>query len=412
MRPSVYAIATMDTKGDEILYVAECIRAAGAAVTVVNVGTQHSVGQRADVDRETVASCHPRGKNAVLEHSDRSHAIAAMSEALAEFVCREYAAGKLSAMIGIGGGGGTSLITRAMRALPIGVPKLMVSTRASGDVAHYVDCSDLVMAHSVVDVAGINEISSQVLANAAHAIAGMALHRRGRLEAVHGESASKKTIAMTMFGVTTPCVDMVRRALEAEGNDCLVFHATGTGGRSMEKLVESGLIDAALDITTTEVCDEVVGGIHPAGTERFDRIIARGIPYVVSLGALDMVNFAGIRTVPKKFRARKLHVHNSEVTLMRTTAEENRKIARWIGAKMNKATSPVVILIPERGVSALDAPGQPFYDPQADAALFDELEKTVRQDSIREVQRLPLHINDSAFSRAILEAYRRQVTAR
>jgi len=297
-----------------------------------------------------------------------------------------------------------------MRALPIGVPKLMVSTLASSNVAHYVDCSDITMMPAVVDVAGINRISSQVLSNAAHAIAGMALNRTAR--AAPQIISSRKTIALTMFGVTTPCVDAVRKALEAQGHDCLVFHATGTGGRTMEKLVENGFIDAVLDITTTEVADEVVGGVLSAGPERFDRILARGIPYVMSLGALDMVNFAGLSTVPEKFRNRKLHVHNSEVTLMRTTPEENRAIARWIADKVNRATAPLIILIPQSGVSMLDAPGQPFYEPEADAALFDELERTIHQDAVRQIRRLPWHINDAAFSQAVVETYHELIHTR
>jgi len=402
LRPSVYAVATMDTKGEEILYVADCIRAAGAAVTVVDVGTRSGAEQGANVGCETVAACHARGKEAVLGHIDRGEAIAAMSEALTAFVCKEYAAGKLSAIIGIGGGSGTSLITRAMRALPIGLPKLMVSTLASSNVAHYVDCSDITMMPAVVDVAGINEISSQILANAANAITGMAMHRRHDARPVTGGNAGKKTIAMTMFGVTTPCVNVVRKTLEALGHHCLVFHATGTGGRTMEKLVEGSFIDAVLDITTTEVADEVVGGVLSAGPERFDRILARGIPYVMSLGALDMVNFAGMHIVPEKFRNRCLHVHNSEVTLMRTTSEENRAIAHWIADKVNRATTLVTIVIPERGVSALDAPSQPFHDSQADTTLFNELEKTVNQDNFREIRRLSLHINDPAFAHALV----------
>ncbi|MEO6003938.1 MAG: Tm-1-like ATP-binding domain-containing protein [Opitutus sp.] len=403
--PCVYAVATMDTKAVEILYVAERMRAVGTHVTVVNVGTGGTGEHGADVGRETVAMCHPQGREAVFGRPDRGQAIAAMSVALTAFVTREHAAGKLAAIIGIGGGGGTSLITRAMRALPIGVPKLMVSTLASGNVAHYIDCSDITMMPSVVDVAGINRISRQVLANAAHAIAGMAQHRM--LEGSLSERSNRtETVALTMFGVTTPCVDAVRKILEVSGKDCLVFHATGTGGRTMEKLVESGLIDAVLDITTTEVSDEVVGGVLSAGPERFDRIIASGVPYVMSLGAIDMVNYGGIDTVPEKFRHRNLHVHNSEVTLMRTTTEENRRIARWIAAKVNQSSSSLLILIPERGLSMLDAPGQPFYDPEADAALFTELERAVHQNSNRQIRRVPCHINEPAFSEAIVQAYR------
>jgi uncharacterized protein (UPF0261 family) len=210
---------------------------------------------------------------------------------------------------------------------------------------------------------------------------------------------------MTMFGVTTPCVTAVRQAMEARGFDCLVFHATGTGGQAMEKLVASGLIDGVLDITTTEVADEVVGGVFPAGAERFDAILERRAPCVMSLGALDMVNFGARDTVPAAFRERKLYVHNPQVTLMRTTPEENRQFARWIAGKINRSRSPLILLIPERGVSALDAPGQPFHDPNADAALFDELKRAVQQTPTRQIRRLPCHINDPEFARALVEAY-------
>jgi uncharacterized protein (UPF0261 family) len=252
--------------------------------------------------------------------------------------------------------------------------------------------------YSVVDVAGINNVSRVVLANAAHAIAGMVRHKPPATEA-------KPTVGMTMFGVTTPCVDQVRKALEAQGLDCLVFHATGTGGRAMEKLVASGMITGVLDITTTEVADEVVGGVLPCGPARFDAILQARIPYVMSLGALDMVNFGARETVPPQFKDRKLHVHNAHVTLMRTTPEENRQFARWIASKINRSTAPLTLLIPEKGVSMIDAPGQPFHDPQADAALFEELQKQVRTTEQRQIRRLPLHINDPQFAAAAVEAY-------
>jgi len=396
---AVYAVATMDTKGDEILYVARCIRQSGANVKVLDVGTKgHAEG--ADITNDTIAENHPKGKKAVMNHSDRGEAVMAMSEALTEFMLKEYARGTVSGIIGIGGGGGTSLITRAMRALPLGLPKFMVSTLASGNVAPYVDCSDICMMNAVVDVSGINKISSEILGNAAHAIAGMAKYRQAG-----GEKTENTTIAMTMFGVTTPCVDAVRKKLEADGFDCLVFPATGSGGRAMEKLVADGFVDAVLDITTTEVCDEVVGGVLSAGPGRFDIILEKEIPYVMSLGALDMVNFGAKDTVPEKFKGRNLYVHNSEVTLMRTTSEECREIARWIAGKVNRAKSPLIILIPENGVSLLDLPGQPFHDPDADHALFEELESAVKQDEIRQIRRLPYNINDPEFSQAILEAY-------
>jgi uncharacterized protein (UPF0261 family) len=282
---------------------------------------------------------------------------------------------------------------------------LLVSTVASGrggaalivNDPHLGD-SDIVLMPSVVDICGLNSISTRILANAAHAVAGMVR------DAEEGAQANRPTVSLTMFGVTTPCVSAVRQALEQRGFDALVFHATGTGGRTMEKLIESGLIGGALDLTTTEVADEVVGGILPAGPERFDRILQRRIPYLLSLGALDMVNFGPPETVPLRFRERKLHSHNAQVTLMRTTPEENRQFAHWIAGKFNRATAPFTVLLPEKGVSALDAPGQPFYDPEADAALFEELEKSLDAGP-RRVLRLPLHINDPAFAEVVLEEF-------
>ena len=398
MAKAIYAIATMDTKGAEIAYIARQAQAAGAKVVTVDVGTAADPDVAPDITRQTVAGFHAQGKEMVLGQTDRGVAVTAMSAALVEFLNAEFNAGSVAGVIGIGGSGGTAIIAPAMRELPIGVPKLLVSTVASGDTAPYVGCCDITMMYSVVDVAGINRVSQRVLGNAAHAIAGMA---GGKLP----EIEKKPTVGMTMFGVTTPCVTAVRETLEAKGYDCLVFHATGTGGRAMEKLVASGMIDGVLDITTTEVADEVVGGTFKAGKERFDILIESGIPYVMSLGALDMVNFGAIETVPEQFRDRNLHVHNAQVTLMRTTPEENRRFAQWIAKKVNRSTAPLTILIPEKGVSMLDAPGKPFHDPQANAALFEELESAVNQTQTRKIHRLPHHINDQEFSAAVTKAY-------
>jgi uncharacterized protein (UPF0261 family) len=322
-----------------------------------------------------------------------------MSEALIPFLAKAFAAGEISGVIGLGGSGGTALIAPALRALPIGFPKVLVSTVASGQTSPYLGCADITLMPSVVDIAGLNSVSNRILSHAAHALVGMVTHPLT-------EQINRPTIGMTMFGVTTPCVTAVRRALEASGNDCLVFHATGAGGQAMEKLVESGLIGGALDITTTEVADEVVGGVFRAGPARFDAILAKRIPYVLSVGALDMVNFGAMETVPPQFRDRKLHVHNAQVTLMRTTPEENRLVARWMANKLNRSVSPLILLIPEKGVSLLDAPGQPFYDPEADHALFSELEASIQQTAQRQIRRLPYHINDEAFASALVTAYR------
>jgi uncharacterized protein (UPF0261 family) len=321
-----------------------------------------------------------------------------MGAALVQFLLREHAAGKVAGVIGIGGSGGTALIAAALRALPVGLPKVLVSTVASGNTAPYVGCSDVTMMYSVVDVAGLNRVSRQVLANAAHAIAGMASHPSPA-------AGAKPAVGMTMFGVTTPCVTAARQQLESLGYECLVFHATGTGGQAMEKLVQSDLLGGVLDITTTEVADEVVGGVFAAGPARFDVIFEKRIPCVMSVGALDMVNFGAKDTVPEKFRRRKLHVHNANVTLMRTTKEENRLFAQWMARKINRGESPLTMLIPEGGVSALDAPGQPFWDPDADRALFDTLDELVTPSRERRIVRLPFHINDPAFARALVDAF-------
>jgi uncharacterized protein (UPF0261 family) len=399
MSQPVYAVATMDTKGAELGFVAAQLANSGGRALMVDVGTASPPVVAPDVSRETVAACHPNGASAVLGLTDRGRAVEQMSIALREFLLREHEAGRVGGVIGLGGTGGTALITPAMRALPIGLPKVMVSTVGGGNVGPYVGSSDLVMFPSIVDVAGLNSVSRAIFTNAANALAGM----------VNGAAApslsARPTIGMTMFGVTTPCVDAVRHSLEAKGFDCLVFHATGTGGRAMDKLVEAGLIRGVLDITTTEVADEVVGGVFPAGPERFDAILAAGVPYVMSLGALDMVNFSAPDTVPEKFRHRRLHVHNPNVTLMRTTPEENVQFARWIADKLNRSTSPITVLIPEKGVSAIDAPGQPFHDPQADWALFAELENSVEQTASRIIRRLPNHVNDKEFSAALVEAF-------
>lgn len=403
MNPSIYAIGTLDTKGHELLYIAERVRAAGAACTIVDVGTASDPTVAPGISRETVAACHPDGAGAVLGHTDRGEAVTAMSQALARFLLREYEAGKVAGAIGIGGTGGTALVSPAFRALPVGVPKVLVSTVASGNTLPYVGTSDFAMINSVVDVAGLNRVSRQVLGNAAHAIAGMVTHT---LPA----AADKPTAGMTMFGVTTTCVNQVRVPLEEAGWDCLVFHATGTGGQAMEKLASSGMIQGILDLTTTEVADEVVGGVFAAGPHRFEVLESREIPCIASLGALDMVNFGAMDTVPEKFRSRKLHVHNAQVTLMRTTPEENREFARWMTPRLNRARGPLTLLVPEKGVSLIDAPGQPFHDPEADAALFEEIEKLFQETDRHRLVRVPHHINDPAFAETAVQAFNESAT--
>jgi uncharacterized protein (UPF0261 family) len=307
----------------------------------------------------------------------------------------------LGGLISAGGSGGTALATRAMRRLPIGVPKVMVSTVASGDVRPYVGPSDICMMYSVTDVAGINRISEKVLANAAHALAGMLAFARTPATT---EAQSKPALGLTMFGLTTACVQAVCKQLEVE-YDCLIFHATGTGGQSMEKLADSGLLAGVLDITTTEVADEIVGGVLTAGPSRMDAFAAAGIPYVGSCGALDMVNFWARPTVPPRFKDRNLHVHNPNVTLMRTTPDEAARIGRFIVDKLNRMEGPVRFLMPEGGVSDLDRPGGPFWDPAADRALFEAIASSFRATTIRKLVRLPHHINDPAFADALVATF-------
>jgi uncharacterized protein (UPF0261 family) len=390
----IYVAGTADTKGEELAYVADRVSAAGGWPLVVDVGIR-TPGLAPDIDRATVAAFHPDGADAVLRAADRGSAVAAMGEAFRLFI---LSCDDIAGLIGIGGGGGTSIVTAGMRALPVGVPKLMVSTLASGDVGAYVDVSDMAMLNAVTDMAGLNRISRVVLANAAFAIAGMA-------NAAVAEAEAKPAVALTMFGVTTPCVTQAVEMLRGD-YDCLVFHATGTGGRAMEKLAESGLIVGMIDVTTTEICDLLFGGVLSAGPDRLGAAIRTGLPYVGSVGALDMVNFQAFDTVPERYRGRRLHRHNPQVTLMRTTPEENRQMGEWLGERLNQCPGEVRVLIPEKGVSAIDAPGQPFYDPQADAALFAALEKTFRPTAKRRLERLPLHINDPKFSAALVERFR------
>lgn len=392
---SVYVAGTCDTKGVELRYVRQLIEQAGVAARMVDLSTLQT-GNGADVSPAEVARWHPDGSEAVFT-GDRGRSVGAMATAFARYmVARDDVAG----LLGLGGSGGTALVTPAMRALPIGVPKLMVSTVASGNVAAYVGPADIAMLYSVADMAGLNRLSRVVLANAAHAMAGMA---KGVRPAPAAEE--KPAIGLSMFGVTTSCVNQIVAALDAE-YDCLVFHATGTGGQSMEKLAESGLLRGVLDVTTTEVCDLLMGGAFPCTQDRFGAIARSRTPYVGSCGALDMVNFGAIDTVPPQFRERTLYVHNPQVTLMRTTAEENARIGRWIGERLNLCEGAVRFLLPEGGVSALDAPDMPFFDPAADAALFQAIEATVRQTDRRRLVRLPCNVNAPEFAQAVVAQFR------
>jgi uncharacterized protein (UPF0261 family)/ABC-type branched-subunit amino acid transport system ATPase component len=399
-RKRAYVAGTFDTKGRELGYIKTCLDRLGIKTVTVDLSTSGRPST-ADVGPQEVARHHPKGAAAVFT-DDRGSAVSQMAEAFARFIVTRR---DLAGIISAGGSGGTALGTSAMRALPVGVPKVMVSTVASGDVGRYVGPNDICMIYSVTDVQGINRISEQVLANAAHALAGMIAHSRRE-----GRSDSKPAIGLTMFGVTTPCVQQVTAMLEEE-YDCLTFHATGTGGQSMEKLVDSGLVSAVIDVTTTEVADMLVGGVFSAGKDRFGAMVRRRVPYVGSVGALDMINFHAMDTVPEKFRSRNLYVHNPNVTLMRTTAAENEAIGRWIGERLNRMEGAVRFLLPEGGVSLIDAPGKPFHDPAADAALFATLERVVRQTPSRRLIRLPHNINDPPFAQALVQNFREIVAS-
>jgi uncharacterized protein (UPF0261 family) len=390
-----YVIGTCDTKGPELAYLKGLLEGVGLAGVLVDVGIR-SDGIGADVSPREVAACHPGGTGAVFS-DDRGAAIAAMASALVAFMATRDDVG---GAIGAGGSGGTALISPALRALPVGTPKVLVSTVASGNVGPYVGPADICMMYSVTDVQGLNRISRRVLGNAAHALAGMMQH-----PIPPSRAPDRPALGLTMFGVTTPCVQAVTKALEAD-YDCLVFHATGTGGQSMEKLVDSGLIAGVIDVTTTELCDLLMGGVFSAGDDRLGAIIRTRVPYVGACGALDMVNFGAMDSVPERYRGRNLYVHNPQVTLMRTTPEENVRMGKWLAARLNRMEGPVRFFLPEGGVSMIDAPGEPFHDPEADRALFDTLEAEVVQSANRKLVRLPGNVNDPAFAAALVTAFR------
>jgi uncharacterized protein (UPF0261 family)/ABC-type branched-subunit amino acid transport system ATPase component len=391
---AAYVAGTFDTKGRELFFLRQCLEKLGLRVVTVDLSTSGKPSP-ASVHPREVARHHPDGERAVFT-GDRGSAVTGMAMAFEHFMrARRDVGGLISA----GGSGGTTLATQAMRALPVGCPKVMVSTMASGDTRPYVGPSDICMMYSITDVSGINRISEKVLANAAHALGGMIAHPPP------AEATTKPALGLTMFGVTTPCVQAVTKRL-GEDYDCLVFHATGVGGQSMEKLVDSGLLAGVIDVSTTEIADEVGGGVLSAGPTRLDVFARHAIPYVGSCGALDMVNFGAWESVPDRFKGRKLYRHNSTVTLMRTTVEDCRAIGEFIATKLNAMRGPVRFLIPEGGVSAVDAPGQPFHDPEADRALFSAIEQNFRPGPQRKLLRVPLHVNDEAFADALVAAWR------
>ncbi|KAM0970384.1 hypothetical protein FF1_018468 [Malus domestica] len=417
----VFCIGTVNTKLDELRFLAESVRSHLNAfstasslkvkVSVVDVSASRTETDTNPTDFEFVS------RKEILSHSseasadqipeDRGEAVAVMSKALENFLSKAQNDGVLAGAVGLGGSGGTALISSALRSLPIGVPKLILSTVASGRTDHYVGTSDLVLYPSIVDVCGINSVSRVVLSNAAAAFCGMVVGGvgRGGDSGGGGGGVEKPTVGLTMFGVTTQCVNGVKEGLEKHGYETLVFHATGVGGRAMESLVRDGFIKGVLDITTTEVADHVVGGVMACDASRFDAIIEKRIPLVLSVGALDMVNFGAKDTIPSNFQHRKIHEHNKQVSLMRTTVDENKKFAGFIADKLNKSSSKVVVCLPQKGISALDALGQPFRDPEVTASLISELQRLVQTNEDRKVRVYPHHINDPEFANALVDSF-------
>ena len=394
----VYVAGTFDTKGAELGYIRDRLVEQGLRVKTVDLSTSGKPST-ADVPPHVIAAYHRGGSGGVFT-GERGASVGAMADAFERWLVRQD---DVAGMISAGGSGATSLVTPGMRTLPVGVPKVMISTVASGDVGRYVGSSDIMMMYSVTDVQGLNRISRRVLANGANALAGMVRDARREPRDGRRDGSDKPGLALTMFGVTTTAVQQISKLLE-DHYDCLVFHATGTGGRSMEKLADSGMLAAAIDLTTTEVCDMMMGGVFPADEDRFGAFIRSRIPYVGSVGALDMVNFGARDTVPERYRNRNFVEHNPQVTLMRTTREENARMGEWIAGRLNEMTGPVRFLLPEGGVSALDAPGQPFHDPEADKALFDAISSTFRETVNRRLVRTPHHVNDPAFAQAAVDA--------
>jgi uncharacterized protein (UPF0261 family) len=382
---------TFDSKGRELNFVKEVLEGLGLKTLTIHCGVFEPIFET-DVSNEEVAKEVGGDIHQIASKKDRALATEVLSKGMEKLIPRLYAEGKFDGIISLGGTGGTSLVTPGMRALPIGVPKVMVSTVASGNVQQYVGTSDIVMMPSIVDVSGLNSISTKIFTNAALAIAGM-------VSLEHKEIAQEKKplVAATMFGVTTPCVDAVREFLEEKGYEVLVFHATGTGGRVMERLIEEGYFKGVLDITTTEWCDELVGGVLAAGPNRLEAAGKHKVPQVVSVGALDMVNFGPMDTVPEKFKGRKFYKHNPTVTLMRTTVEENKKLGEIIAEKLNMAEGPTVLMLPLKGVSMIDAEGQPFYGPEEDKILFDTLRENIDRSKVELIE-MDAHINDKEFA--------------
>lgn len=390
--PAIAVLGTLDTKGRELQLLKENIEQRGHQTLVIDLGVLQPPLFSPDVSREEVARAAGETIERLTQTADRGSAVTAMTRGIAKLAPDLYAQGRFQAMIAMGGSAGTTMATAAMRALPLGVPKVMVSTVAGGDVKRFVDIKDIVMIPAIVDVSGLNRISRQVIAQAAGAVCGM-------LDAAIPAALDLPLVTASMFGNTTPCVETARAELEREGYEVLVFHATGTGGRTMESLIQAGYISGVLDVTTTEWADELVGGVLGAGPSRLEAAARCGVPAVVAPGCLDMVNFWAAGTVPSHFSHRRFYRHNPNVTLMRTTPDENARLGRILAQKLNLSVGPVVVYLPLRGVSALSAPGGPFNFPEADQALFAELKQNLRSDiSVVEIE---ANINDEVFALAL-----------
>ena len=388
---TIAIIGTLDSKGTEFGFVRDIIQGLGLKTLMIHAGVFEPTIP-ADIGNDEVARAAGHDIREIAAKKDRAYATEILARGMQKLLPDLYADKRFDGVISFGGSGGTALATAGMRELPIGVPKVMVSTMAGGDVSVYVGSSDIFMYPSVVDVAGINAISRKIFLNSAHAIAGMVSFTTDVRE-----QASKPLVAATMFGVTTPAVDMARKYLEDKGYEVLTFHATGAGGKAMEKLVSGGYFKGVLDLTTTEWCDELFGGVLHAGPDRMDAAGKNGIPQVVSVGALDMVNFGAYDTVPAHYAHRKLYKHNPTVTLMRTNIEENRILGEKLAEKLNAAKSPTLLMLPLRGVSMIDAEGQDFYGPEEDRMLFDTLRKLVNKDKVQVIE-MDNNINDMAFA--------------
>ena len=396
---TVVLLGTLDTKGADYEYLRKRVQEAGCEVILIDAGIKGASSTRPDITNETVAKAAGADVAQLAAAGDRGVAVETMARGATAVVLDLFAQGRLHGILGLGGSGGSALATTAMRALPVGVPKLMVSTVAAGDTRPYVGAVDLTMMYSVVDIAGINRISERILGNAAAAIAGMA---RAYTD-FKPSSDTKPLIGATMFGVTTPCVTEARQYLEEHGYEVLVFHATGTGGQSMEALARGSFLSGVLDITTTELADELGSGVFSAGPNRLEAAGSVGLPQIVSLGALDMVNFGPLDTVPEKYRNRNLYKHNSTVTLMRTTPEECAELGRIIARKLSQAKGLTALFIPTRGVSMIDTQGGPFYDPEADQALIDSLKAGLQGKNNVEIHELDMDLNDPSLARAMAD---------